>query len=79
VLVEGAVEEIPAAIIAQVKPKGGRLLTIRVATGQTGPGRVGQAVIGEASPGVGGLSLQALFDCTGPLLPAMRLEPGFVF
>ncbi len=72
VLIEGAVDEVPAAIAAQVRTPTGRLLAIR-----SGAGRTGQAILGE--PSVGGLSYQALFDCTASLLPALQREPGFVF
>lgn len=76
VLVEGAVEEVPAALISQLRPSatgraGGRLLVVRHRDG------VGQAMLGER---VGdALSLQPVFDCATPLLPALRRAPGFVF
>jgi protein-L-isoaspartate(D-aspartate) O-methyltransferase len=72
VLIDGAVEELPAAIAAQVKPQGGRLLMIRALEG-----RVSQAVLGEPTPA--GLSFQVLFDCATPTLASMRRQPGFVF
>ncbi|MCW3475756.1 protein-L-isoaspartate O-methyltransferase family protein [Limobrevibacterium gyesilva] len=72
VLIEGAVEEIPPAIAAQVKRDGGRLLTVRAMVGG-----LGLAVLAE--PTQGGLSVQPLFDCATPVLPAMRRAPGFVF
>lgn len=72
VLIEGAVEEVPAAIAGQVRPQGGRLVTVRcVANGLC------QGVLAE--PSVGGLSYQAMFDCGTPKLPAFRRAPGFVF
>ena len=72
VFIEGAVEEIPAALAAQVRSPSGRLIAVR-----TVPGRPGQAVLGE--PSAAGLVLQPAFDCTAPVLAAMRREPGFVF
>lgn len=76
VLIEGAVEEVPPALIAQLRARsgtqpGGRLLAVRRR------GDVGQVVLGER---VGdGLSLQPVFDCATPLLPTLRRAPGFVF
>ena len=73
VLIEGAAEEIPAALIQQLKPAGGRIVAVRAVAGG-----VGHAAVGEA---VGGASLawQALFDCATPVLPALRRAPSFVF
>jgi protein-L-isoaspartate(D-aspartate) O-methyltransferase len=71
ILIEGAVEEIPAAIAGQLRP-GGRLVTVLGANE-----RVGQAVLAELVNG--GLSFRPVFDCATPLIPAMRKEPGFVF
>ena len=71
VLIEGAVETIPPALVAQLKPQGGRLLAVRIGGG------MGQAVLGER---VGdALSLQPVFDCATPLVPSLRPAPGFVF
>jgi protein-L-isoaspartate(D-aspartate) O-methyltransferase len=72
VLIEGAVEQIPPAVAAQVRPVKGRLVAIRA-----GSGRLGQAVLGEPTPA--GLSFTAVFDCSAPLLPALRRAAGFVF
>jgi len=72
VFVEGAVEEIPAALAAQLRPATGRLIAVRATAGQ-----VGQAVLGEV--GGAGLRLQPVFDCTAPVLAALRRVPGFVF
>ena len=72
VFIEGAVEEIPPALAAQLRSPGGRLVAVRAAAG-----RVGQAVLGE--PSAGGLVVQPMFDCAVPLLPALRRVPGFVF
>ena len=70
--VEGAVEEIPPAFVAQLRAGSGRLVAVRV----TG-GRPGQAVFGEVS--AAGLTVQPAFDCAASLLPGLRLAPGFVF
>ena len=72
VLIEGAVEDVPPGIAAQVRSPSGRLLAIR-----SGAGRTGQAVLGE--PSAGALSYQALFDCSAKLLPSLQREPAFVF
>jgi len=70
--IEGAVEEIPPALAAQLRVGSGRLVAVRAV-----PGRPGQAVIGEASPA--GLTLQPAFDCVAPALPSLRRVAGFVF
>ncbi len=76
VLIEGAAEEFPAAIVQQLSPTG-RLIGIRSVARATGAGRSCQAVVGER---VGsGLSLQPLFDCGVPVLPGFNRVPGFVF
>ncbi len=72
VLIDGAADEVPAAIIGQIRTPGGRL--VGVLTGKDGLGRAG---IGE--PVAGGLSFQAAFDCATPVLPALARQPGFVF
>lgn len=72
VLIEGAVDEVPEAIAAQVRAPSGRLVAIR-----TRNGRIGQAVVAE--PAAGGLSYQAVFDCNAPAIPALRSAPSFVF
>jgi protein-L-isoaspartate(D-aspartate) O-methyltransferase len=72
VLIEGAVEEVPTVIAAQVRPQGGRLVTVRRAANG-----LCQGVLAE--PSVGGLSFQAVFDCATPKLPAFARAPGFVF
>jgi protein-L-isoaspartate(D-aspartate) O-methyltransferase len=72
VFIEGSVEEIPPALVAQLRSPAGRLVAVRAVVG-----RVGQAVLGEAL--AGGLSLQPAFDCAAPVLPALRRAAGFVF
>ncbi len=72
VLIDGAADVVPAAIIGQIRTPGGRLIGILA-----GAGRLGRAVVGE--PVAGGLSFQPAFDCATPLLPALRRPPAFVF
>ncbi|MDE2199427.1 MAG: protein-L-isoaspartate O-methyltransferase [Rhodospirillales bacterium] len=72
VLIEGAVEDVPPALAAQLRPGTGRLVGVRVAGG--GPG---QAVLGEITPA--GLAVQPVFDATITPLPALRRVAGFVF
>ncbi len=73
VLIEGAVPEIPAAILAQVRADGGRLVTVLK------PGaRMGQAVL-CSSAGGGRLDQHKVFDCAVPVLPMLGRVPGFVF
>jgi protein-L-isoaspartate(D-aspartate) O-methyltransferase len=74
VLIDGAVEDLPPAIPAQLKPATGRLVMVRAGTATGG---VGQAVLGDPTPA--GMSFQVLFDCATPVLPSMRRAPGFVF
>ncbi len=78
ILIEGAVEHVPAAIVAQLKQPGGRLSTVRVTPGARG----GQGVVGEVvsvQPGRDALGLQAVFDCSTPVLPQLIQEKEFVF
>jgi protein-L-isoaspartate(D-aspartate) O-methyltransferase len=76
ILIEGAVEDIPPALIGQLRPSavgraGGRLLVVLHHAG------VSQALLGERVGDT--LSLQPAFDCATPLLPAFRRAPSFVF
>jgi protein-L-isoaspartate(D-aspartate) O-methyltransferase len=73
ILIEGAVPEIPAALPAQLRAEGGRLVAVL----QPGA-RVGQAVLANSAGG-GRLNAQPIFDCAVPLLPMLQREPGFVF
>ncbi len=70
--IEGAAEEVPPALVAQIRTPGGRLVGVMAASD-----RIGHAGIGE--PSGGGLSIQPVFDCATPPLPALRRQPGFVF
>jgi protein-L-isoaspartate(D-aspartate) O-methyltransferase len=73
VFIEGAVEDIPPSLTAQLRGAASRLITVRAGAG----GRIGQAVLGEMTPA--GLSLRPEFDCMTQVLPALRRQPGFVF
>jgi protein-L-isoaspartate(D-aspartate) O-methyltransferase len=72
ILIEGAVRDIPAALGAQLRPDGGRLVTVHV-----GHGASGKAVLAEPTPA--GLRAQPVFDCATPLIPSLLPEPAFVF
>jgi protein-L-isoaspartate(D-aspartate) O-methyltransferase len=71
ILIDGAVAEIPAAIDAQLA-EGGRLVTVRVRSGN-----FGQAILRERTGGA--LSSRDLFDAGSPLLPGFAAKAGFVF
>jgi protein-L-isoaspartate(D-aspartate) O-methyltransferase len=71
ILLDGAVAEIPPAIVRQLAD-GGRLVTIvRDSEG------VGRATLVQRSGEV--VSSRVLFDAAVPLLPGFAPEPGFVF
>jgi protein-L-isoaspartate(D-aspartate) O-methyltransferase len=71
ILIEGAAEELPPALAAQLRNPGGRLVGVLAGA------HIGRAVLGE--PSTGGLSLRRQFDCATPTLPALRRRPAFVF
>jgi len=71
IFIDGAVEELPPALAAQLRPSG-RLVMVRAASE-----RVGQAVIGRLSHSA--LAFQPAFDCAAPKLPAFRKAAAFVF
>jgi len=75
-LIEGAAEHVPTALIGQLKRDGGRIVAVRATPGQVSHAALGEVVEGPAGAG---LAWQALFDCATPVLPALRLAPGFVF
>jgi protein-L-isoaspartate(D-aspartate) O-methyltransferase len=72
ILIEGAVPHIPPALAAQTHQESGRILAAICA-----PGRITQAVIGEATPA--GLAVSPLFDCATAPLPSLRMVPAFAF
>ena len=72
ILIEGAADEVPEALVAQLRAPGGRLVAVR-----PGAGPLGTAVLAEHSGGA--LSFQPVFDCAAPLLAALAREPAFVF
>lgn len=72
ILIEGAVPEIPPALVAQTHRETGRILAAICA-----PGRITQAVIAEAT--AVGLGLSTLFDCATPPIPSLRKAPAFAF
>jgi protein-L-isoaspartate(D-aspartate) O-methyltransferase len=76
VLIDGAAEEVPAALTEQVKRDGGRIVAVRAF-----PGAVSHAAFGEVVSAAGGarIAWQPLFDCATPVLPAFRRAPSFVF
>jgi protein-L-isoaspartate(D-aspartate) O-methyltransferase len=70
ILLEGATEVVPEAILAQLKD-GGRLVAV-VGTGPMGKATIYRKVMGHVS----GLPL---FDAAAPLLPGFAKPPAFVF
>ncbi len=74
VLIDGAYEELPPALVAQLRNPGGRLVGVRAGTG-----RIGQAILGEVAGIGGGLGTQAVFDAATPVLPELRRAAAFVF
>lgn len=73
ILIEGAVPEIPPAVLAQLRRDGGRLVTVL----KRGA-RVGQAVLCSAAGG-GRVDPHPVFDCAIPVLPMLKAAPGFIF
>ena len=72
ILIEGAVPDIPPALVSQLHQESGRILAVIHA-----PGRITQAMIGEAT--ALGLGISALFDCATPPIPSLRKAPTFAF
>jgi len=70
IVVEGASEVVPAALLAQLKD-GGRLVAV------IGSGPMGKATIFRKSGG--NPTGQTLFDATAPLLPGFAKAAAFVF
>jgi len=72
ILIDGALHEVPPAIASQLRPGAGRLVGVRA-----GRGLASQAILAEMTSA--GLNIQETFDCAMTVLPAFRVEPGFVF
>ncbi|NVJ71438.1 MAG: protein-L-isoaspartate O-methyltransferase [Alphaproteobacteria bacterium] len=70
IMIEGAVEEIPAGLVKQLK-EGGRLVCVKLEDG------VGRAHIVKMEGGVA--SGRNLFDANVPLLAGFEVDKGFVF
>jgi protein-L-isoaspartate(D-aspartate) O-methyltransferase len=69
VAIEGAVEEVPAALLAQVA-RGGRIAAI-FADGQLGTARLGREAAGQ-------VHWRYLFNAGAPVLPGFQRIPAFV-
>ena len=72
ILIEGAVPAVPRALVEQLHPENGRLVTIL-----NEKGRASHAIHAEAVPG--GVSLRALFDCQCAISPGFAPAPVFEF
>jgi protein-L-isoaspartate(D-aspartate) O-methyltransferase len=76
ILINGAVEEIPAAICDQLA-EGGRLVTVTEASAGPVEARCGSAVLMTRAEGK--LSNRPAFDATVESLPGFARRPAFVF
>jgi len=72
ILIEGAVPDIPPALVEQLALHSGRLIAAMCSDGRTT-----QAVMGERTKA--GLRTTMLFDCATPVLPSLRKLPSFEF
>jgi len=72
ILIEGAVRQIPPALIGQLHREAGRVVAVL-----GGEGRTTQAVMGNLTPA--GLGTCVLFDCATPPIPSLRGAPVFEF
>lgn len=70
ILLNGAVDSAPEALLGQLKP-GGRLVAV------VGRGRAGRATIFTNTSG--GVGPRVVFDAAVPVLPGFEARPGFVF
>ena len=70
ILIEGAVESVPQAILDQLKI-GGRLVTV------VGGGNAASATVYSRSGG--GIGKRSAFNAAAPMLPGFTAEAGFVF
>lgn len=72
IFIHGAVQDVPPALVRQLRP-GGKLLAVRREDGPV----PGQAVMFQLLHGT--LSPRVLFDASTPLLPEFRRQPAFTF
>jgi protein-L-isoaspartate(D-aspartate) O-methyltransferase len=70
ILIDGAVDEVPEALIGQLG-QGGRLVTIEAGAG------IGRAIVLTKSAAA--VSKRIAFDAAGPVLPGFARAKGFVF
>jgi protein-L-isoaspartate(D-aspartate) O-methyltransferase len=70
ILLDGATEVPPQALLSQLKP-GGRLI------GVVGRGPASKAMLYRSAPG--GTGAVPIFDATAPVLPGFEAVPSFVF
>jgi protein-L-isoaspartate(D-aspartate) O-methyltransferase len=70
ILLNGAVEVTPEALLGQLKP-GGRLLAV------VGRGRAGRATVFTNTSG--GIGSRIVFDAAVPVLPGFEARPSFIF
>lgn len=70
ILLNGSVDSVPEALLAQLKP-GGRLVAV------VGHGRAGRASVFTNT--TGGIGSRIVFDAAVPALPGFEARPGFVF
>ncbi len=75
IIIEGAVQWLPEALLAQMAD-GGRLLCV-VASPKALPGQLGRAKLFEMQ--AGRISARDLFDASAPILPAFAAQPRFEF
>jgi protein-L-isoaspartate(D-aspartate) O-methyltransferase len=72
ILIEGAVDAVPAAIADQLHQSEGRLVGAL-----TRPGQATRAILAEAT--VAGLGITPIFDCGTPSIPSLLKAPVFEF
>ena len=70
ILIEGAVPAVPPALVTQLHPETGRLLTAIC-----GEGRTTRAILAEVS--AGRLGISTIFDAGTPPIPSLRQAPSF--
>jgi protein-L-isoaspartate(D-aspartate) O-methyltransferase len=75
IIIEGAVQWLPEALLAQMAD-GGRLLCV-VSPPKSLPGQLGRAKLFEMRDGK--ITARDLFDASAPVLPAFAAQPKFEF